>query len=62
MEDLYVNGGSSYEGIHDVHLIEEKWVDSISKSLGKMLEIDGERVEEYAKDVFFINERRRRKN
>jgi len=62
MKDLYINGGSKYEGIFNVHMLQNKWVDSIGKSLGRMLDIDEKKVEEYAKDVLYINEKRKRRN
>jgi hypothetical protein len=43
-------------------MLQNKWVDSIGKSLGRMLDIDEKKVEEYAKDVLYINEKRKRRN
>lgn len=61
LDELYVNIGKNVKDVHNVHLLNGRWVDSIAESLGRMLEIDTEKVNIYARDAIEIAKKRRTK-
>lgn len=61
LDELYMSIGKNVNEVHNVHLLNGRWVDSIAMSLGKMLEIDTEKVNIYARDAIEIAKKRRTK-